>query len=223
MQHAAWSQNREINIHWLDSDKYEKNKSSLKELNKMDGVIVPGGFGKRGTEGMIAAANYTRKKNIPYLGLCLGMQILTVEFARNVCGLKKANSEELNPKTPHPVIHIMEEQKKLMKDKKYGATMRLGAYDCKLRKNSLAKKLYGQAKISERHRHRFEFNNDYKKKMEEAGLVASGINPQRNLVEIVELPKHKFYIGCQFHPEFKSRPLSPHPLFVGLIKASIKK
>lgn len=222
LQHAVWSQDREINIHWFDSEKYEKDENKLKELDAMQGIIVPGGFGKRGTEGMILAARYARERGIPYLGLCLGMQIMTIEFARNVCKLEEANSEELNSKTPHPVIHIMEEQKKLMVEKKYGATMRLGSYDCQLLSNTLARELYQQEKISERHRHRFEFNNLYWKQMEKAGLKVSGINPQRNLVEIVELPKHKYYIGCQFHPEFKSRPLKPHPLFVGLIKAAMK-
>ncbi len=223
LQHAAWANNRKINLLWLDSERYEKNKAKLKELDDIDGIIVPGGFGKRGTEGMILAAQYARENKIPYYGLCLGMQIASIEFARNVCGYKKANSEELNSKTPDPVIHIMEEQKKHMAEGNYGATMRLGAYNCTLRKGTKTHAAYGTGKISERHRHRFEFNNKYREEFDKKGLKIVGINPESDLVEIVELEKHPFFVGVQFHPEFKSRPMSPHPLFVAFIKAAVKQ
>jgi len=222
INHAAWHHNVKPNILWIDCEKYEKDKKKLKELDKLDGMIVPGGFGKRGTEGMVLAAEYARKNKIPYFGLCLGMQILTISFARHVLGLRDANSTELDAKTKHPVIHTMEDQIEKIKNKDYGATMRLGAYAAKLNKNSLAYKAYGQGRISERHRHRYEFNNDYLKELEKSGLRIAGINPQRKLVEIVEVEDHPFMIGVQFHPEFKSRPLKPHPLFRDFIKASLK-
>lgn len=220
LQHAAWANNRKVEIQWLDAEKYETNADNLKELDQVDGIVVPGGFGHRGTEGMILAAGYARKKKIPYLGLCLGMQIATIEFARSVCRLRDANSEELNPETKHPVIHIMEEQKKHMEESNYGATMRLGKYSCILKKGSKARKAYGVDMISERHRHRFEFNNKYRDRMDEKGLKIVGLNPERDLVEIVELKDHPFYVGVQFHPEFKSRPLKPHPLFRDFMKAA---
>lgn len=223
LQHAAWSNDRKIHIEWLDSEVYENDKSKLKELKKLDGILVPGGFGERGTEGMILTAQYARENKIPYYGLCLGMQIASIEFARNVCGYKKANSEELDPKTPDPVIHIMKEQKKHMAEGNYGATMRLGAYNCALRKGTKTRAAYKSDMVSERHRHRYEFNNEYREEMDKAGLQVVGINPESNLVEIVELEKHPFFVGVQFHPEFKSRPMSPHPLFVAFIKAAVKK
>ncbi len=223
INHAAWYNDRAPEIIWLDSEKYEHNPGELKELSELNGIIVPGGFGKRGTEGMIMAAKYARENKIPYFGLCLGMQIATIEFARNVAGCQGANSEEMDPGTKHPVIHIMEEQKKFMAKGNYGATMRLGAYNCNLVKGSKAFNAYGQEKISERHRHRYEFNNNYREVLEKAGLKVVGVNPEKNLVEIVELANHPFYIGTQFHPEFKSRPMNPHPLFREFIAAAVKQ
>ena len=222
INHSAWWHNRKPNIIWLDSEKYENNPEALSELDKMDGIIVPGGFGKRGTEGMIAAADYAFKKKIPYFGLCLGMQIMTIAFARRILKTKDADSTELAPDTKNPVISTMEEQKKLIKEKNYGGTMRLGACPAKLKKDSLSFKAYETENISERHRHRYEFNNDYREILEKNGLRIAGINPERNLVEIVEAEDHPWMLGVQFHPEFKSRPLKPHPLFKEFIKAAIK-
>ncbi len=223
INHASWSQDRLPDIHWLDSEKYETDLQLLDELKEMDGIIVPGGFGKRGTEGMILVAESARKNNIPYLGLCLGMQIMSIEFARNVCGLSGANSEELDLETPHPVIHIMEEQKKHMAMSNYGATMRLGSQPCVLKDGTIAAKSYATNVVFERHRHRYEFNNKYRNEMESNGFIFSGINPQKDLVEIAEVKEHPFMVGVQFHPEFKSAPLSPHPLFRDFMKVLIKK
>ncbi len=224
INHAAWTLDYKPNIIWLDSEEYEKNESKLKELDKLDGIIVPGGFGNRGTEGMIKVADYTRRKNIPYFGLCLGMQIMTIAYARYVVGLEKANSFELDSKTPYPVIATMEDQIEKIKTKNYGGTMRLGAYPAKLLKGSVAFGAYKTDLISERHRHRYEVNNLYKERLEKAGLVFSGMSPNGNLCEIAELSQkdHPFFLGTQFHPEFKSRPLDPHPLFSAFIKACIK-
>jgi len=187
-----------------------------KSLKGLAGILIPGGFGERGTEGKIAAARYARENNIPYLGLCLGMQIATIEFARHVLNLDKAHSQEFDKDTPHPVIWLMEEQKQV-EDK--GGTMRLGSQDCYLKKDSLAARLYGAEIVKERHRHRFEFNNTYRDQFEAAGLSISGTTAGSKLVEIVELPDHPFYIACQFHPEFQSKPNKPHPLFTGFIAA----
>lgn len=234
INHASWALNYKPKILWLDSEEYEKDEKKLKELNKLDGIIVPGGFGSRGTEGMIKVADYARRHNIPYFGLCLGMQIMTIAYARYVAGLKNANSVELNPKTPYPVIATMEDQVEKIKNKNYGGTMRLGAYPAHLQKGSVASEAYfGTPKsetkatgteISERHRHRYEVNNAYKEKFEKAGLVFSGMSPDGKLCEIAELPKnkHPFFLGTQFHPEFKSRPLTPHPLFTAFIKSALK-
>ncbi|MFA6306293.1 MAG: CTP synthase [Patescibacteria group bacterium] len=222
INHAAWAENRRPEILWLDAEKYEKDKKNLKELDKLDGIIVPGGFGRRGTEGMILAAEYARKRKISYFGLCLGMQILTISFARYVLGLKDANSTELDSKTKNPVICTMDEQKDLIKNKQYGGTMRLGAYAAELIKNSLSYKAYKTLNISERHRHRYEFNNEYREKLKEAGLKIAGVNKKNDLVEIVEVADHPWMLGTQFHPEFKSRPLDPHPLFVEFIRACVK-
>ena len=190
-------------------------------LNEYDGILVPGGFGERGIEGKIQAAKYARENKIPYLGICLGMQMAVIEFARDVLEYRNANSEEFDTKTENPVIHIMEEQKKINRK---GGTMRLGAYPCILDKNSLVHKLYGKDEISERHRHRYEYNTEYKEEFEKAGLKCVGMSPDNKLVEMVELEqdKHPFFVGCQFHPEFKSRPNRPHPLFVGFIEAICK-
>jgi CTP synthase len=231
INHSAWNLNYKAKVVWLDSERYENDLNKLKELNDLDGIIVPGGFGNRGTEGMILAADYARRNKIPYFGLCLGVQIMTIAYARNVLNLKKANSTELDPKTPDPVIATMADQVEKIKNKNYGGTMRLGAYPAKLEKGSVAEKAYSEASggkavslISERHRHRYEVNNAYREALEKAGLVFSGVSPDGNLCEIAELPtdKHPFYLGTQFHPEFKARPLSPHPLFTAFIKACIK-
>jgi CTP synthase len=222
IQHASWVNNRKPKIIWLDAEKYEEDKTKLKELDEVDGIIVPGGFGERGTEGMILAAQYARENKIPYYGLCLGMQILSIEFARNMCGLENANSEELNPETPHPVIHIMEEQKKHMAESNYGATMRLGAYPCVLKEGTNSREAYGEENISERHRHRYEFNNKYREQMESKGLVIAGASPDNHLVEIAEIKDHPFMVGVQFHPEFKSSLMKPHPLFKKFIAVSIE-
>jgi len=225
INHASWALNYKAKVIWLDSEKYEQDKQKLKELNDLDGIIVPGGFGNRGTEGMILAADYARRNKIPYFGLCLGMQIMTIAYARNILGLKKANSTELDPNTPDPVIATMQDQIEKIKNKDYGATMRLGAYPAILKKGSVARDSYKTENISERHRHRYEVNNNYKEALEKAGLVFSGMSPDGKLCEIAELPQsaHPFFLGTQFHPEFKGRPLSPHPLFTAFIKASIKK
>lgn len=225
INHAAWGENYKPDIIWLDTERYEKDPKLLRELKDMDGIIVPGGFGKRGTEGMILAANYARENGIPYFGLCYGMQMIVIDYARAVLGLKDASSTELNEKTKHPVIATMADQVEKIKNKEYGATMRLGAYACALKPGTIAAAAYGKKSISERHRHRYEVNNVYVEQLEKAGLVFSGVNPDRNLMEIAELPKekHPFYLGVQFHPEFLSRPLSPHPLFTAFIKAAIKR
>jgi len=225
ISHASWMFGFKPNIIWLDSEKYEKDKKKLKDLDKLDGIIVPGGFGKRGTEGMILVADYARRKKIPYFGLCFGMQLLTISYARNVLGFRDANSAEMDPDTKYPVIATMADQVDKIKNRNYGATMRLGAYPADLKKGTIAETAYGVSKISERHRHRYEVNPKYVADLEKAGLVFSGKSPDRVLMEIAELPKskHPFYLGTQFHPEFKSRPLSPHPLFSAFIKACIKK
>ena len=200
-------------------------------MGGFDGIVVPGGFGTRGTEGMIETVRYARENKIPYLGLCYGMQMATIEFARNVAGMKSANTTEVDDDTPHPVIHIMPDQEKKMLNREYGATMRLGGWDCVITRGTKTEAAYlsaglikksGIAKISERHRHRFEFNNAYREQLTKAGLVISGTTPDGKLVEIVELKDHPYFVGSQFHPEFQSRPLSPHPLFVGFVKAVVK-
>jgi len=223
IKHACYDLGVAPEIVWLSSQKYEKTPSSTKELKDFDGIIVPGGFGSRGVEGKIKAIEYCRKNKIPFLGLCLGMQLAVIEFARNVCKFEKANSTEFSKNCQVPVIDIMPEQKKNLIKKKYGGTMRLGAYPCKLNPKSLSYKAYKSSLISERHRHRYELNNEFKELLEKKGMLMAGINPKQDLVEIVEIPSHPFFIGVQFHPEFKSRPLKPHPLFRGFIKSSIKK
>jgi CTP synthase len=223
LKHSAWYHGKKPVISWLNSEEYEKDTSQLKELKQYHGIVVPGGFGSRGVEGKIKAIQYCRENKIPYFGLCYGMQMAVVEFARNVCGLADANTAEVNPKTSNPIIHIMESQAELVKNKKYGGTMRLGAYPCVLNKKSLSFKAYGQKNISERHRHRYEFNNTYREQFEKAGLLIAGASSDNSLVEIIELKDHPFFVGTQFHPEFKSRPLKPHPLFREFIKAAISK
>ena len=216
LRHGGYAENVKVNIGFIDSGKI--NDENVKEiLGEYDGILVPGGFGSRGIEGKIAAIKYARENNVPFLGICLGMQMAVVEFARNVLGLKDANSAEFSKDTKNPVIHIMEEQKKVTKK---GGTMRLGAYPCIIKDNTLAAKLYKKKEISERHRHRFEYNNDYKERLESKGLICSGTSPDGSLVEIVELKNHPYFIAGQFHPEFQSRPDRPGPLFVGLIKSA---
>lgn len=223
IKHASIYNNVRPVLDWVDSEEFEKNPASLKKLEKYDGIIVPGGFGHRGVEGIIKAIEFIRKNNISYLGLCYGMQLATIEFIRNVVGKTEANTVEVDKDAKDPVIHINPAQEKNMKDNRYGGTMRLGAYDCVLEKDSKVFRAYGKAKISERHRHRYEFNNDYREMMEKAGLRVVGVNPETNLVEIVELENHPFFVGTQFHPEFKSRPMNPHPLFRDFIKAALKR
>jgi len=223
IKHASFFFKAKPEITWLDTEEYEKNSRALKELKNFDGVIVPGGFGSRGIEGKIKVIKYCRENKIPFLGLCLGMQLAVVEFSRNVCGLKGAHSVEIDPKTKYPVIDLMEEQKKKLKEKKYGGTMRLGAFDCKIAPKTISFNAYKSNLIRERHRHRFEVNDAFKNDLERNGMIIAGINPELNLVEIIELPeeKHPFFVGTQFHPEFKSRPLQPHPLFKEFIRKSL--
>jgi len=221
VKHAAWAANRKPQIDWLNAQEYERDPKAVAELDRYDAVIVPGGFGSRGVEGKIAAIRHCREKKIPYLGLCYGMQLATVEFARNVCGLRGAHTTEIDPTTKHPVITTMAEQVSNIQEANLGGTMRLGAYDCRLAPESVARAWYGTSMVSERHRHRYEFNNAYREKLAAHGLRIAGTNPERDLVEIVELPDHPFFVGTQFHPELKGRPLSPHPLFAGLIRAAI--
>ncbi|MBI4359976.1 MAG: CTP synthase [Candidatus Jacksonbacteria bacterium] len=222
IKHAAWRLNRKPEIQWLDSQEFESSPQALAKLNDFHAIIVPGGFGSRGVEGKIKAIEYARKRKIPYLGLCYGMQLAVIEFARHVLLKPRAHTKEIDPKTPDPVIHILPEQKKLMAHKQYGASMRLGSYECALAKGSLSRRLYKKPLIRERHRHRYELNNEYRDEFEKRGMSVVGVNREGNLAEIVELHDHPFFIGVQFHPEFQSRPLEPHPLFVGLIKAGIK-
>lgn len=222
IRHASWYLGFQPKISWLNAEEYEKDPKKLRELSGFDGIIVPGGFGSRGVEGKIRAIEYCRTHKIPYLGLCYGMQLAVVEFARNVCGLKGANTVEVNPKTKYPVIHTLPEQLANIREKKMGGSMRLGAYTCELKPETIARRAYDTKLISERHRHRYEVNNDYRELLEKRGVVFSGVNPERNLVEIMELKGHPFFVGTQFHPEFKSRPLDPHPLFKEFIRAAAK-
>jgi CTP synthase len=218
---AAWHQNLKPNIVWIDTENIESNGFDDRFKN-LDGLIVPGGFGSRGIDGKIKVIKWARENKIPFLGLCYGMQLAVVEFARNAAGLKKAHTTEVNPDSPHPVIHIMPDQEKEMLEKNYGATMRLGNWDCSLKNNTHAYDAYGQAIVKERHRHRYELNNDYREQLQQAGLILSGISPDDRLVEIIELPKtvHPFFVGTQFHPEFASQFMKPNPLFSALVSAS---
>ena len=216
LHHAGFANKVKVNIKLIDCETINK-ETAQEKLKGLQGIIVPGGFGNRGVEGKIETIRYARENKIPFLGICLGMQMAVVEFARNVLGLKDANSAEFNEKTTNPVIHIMDDQIGI--DKK-GGTMRLGAYPCILKEGTLAKELYGKEQISERHRHRYEYNNEYKERLEKAGLICSGTSPDGKLVEIVEYKEHPYFIAGQFHPELKSRPNRPAPLFVGLVKAA---
>ncbi len=220
LRHAGYKYKTKIDINWIDSETLEKNDVNLKEVFKNSrGILVPGGFGTRGIEGKIKAINYARVNNIPFLGICLGMQLAVIEFARNVCNLEDASSTEFDSLCKEPIIDLMADQKAIVN---MGGTLRLGNYACKLKRGTLAYADYNQDEILERHRHRYEFNNKYRDVLEKKGLVFSGINEQANLVEIIEYPKHKHFIACQFHPEFKSRPTKCHPLFDSFIKSSIK-
>ena len=201
---------------FIDSETVTKDNAK-EVLQGLDGIVVPGGFGNRGIEGKIQTIRYARENNIPFLGICLGMQMAVVEFARNVLGIEDANSAEFDELCKNPVIHIMDDQVGVNKK---GGTMRLGSYPCKIKQGTLAYNIYEKTDISERHRHRFEFNNDYKEKIEQAGMICSGTSPDGRLVEIVEIPSHSFFIAGQFHPEFKSRPNRPAPLFKALVKAA---
>ena len=219
LNHAGIYNDARILIKKIDSESIEK-EGPAKFLKDVAGVLVPGGFGSRGIEGKVAAIKFARENDIPFLGLCLGMQCSVIEFSRNVCGMKNANSTEFNKKTPYAVISLLAEQKGV---KDMGGTMRLGAFPCKIKSNTLAQKAYGKNVVSERHRHRFEFNNKYRKALEKKGMIFSGIYSKKDLVEIVELKKHPFFLAVQFHPEFKSKPDRPHPLFRDFVKASLKK
>ncbi len=222
---SAYTLGRKPSISWLNAHDYEKNERKLKELDKFNGVIVPGGFGARAVEGKLRVIGYAREKKIPYLGLCYGMQLAVVEYARNVAELRNANTTEIDPASPYPVIDILPEQKEKLARSEYGGSMRLGAYPALLKKKTLAFGAYKKGVVKERHRHRFEVNPEYIKQLEENGLVFSGASPNGKLMEIVELPQnvHPFFIGTQFHPEFQARPLVPHPLFTAFIKAGIEK
>ena len=219
LNHAGFETAVNIDIHWIDSE--EVSSENVHDvLSGMDGMIIPGGFGDRGIEGKILACRYARENNVPFLGICLGMQIAVIEFARNVCGLERAHSSEFDEDAPHHVIDLMPDQVGMVGS---GGTMRLGAYPCKIMQGTLLYRLYGTEEISERHRHRFEFNNIYRESLMRSDLVLCGTSPDGSLVEAVELPNHRFFVGVQFHPEFKSRPNRPHPLFVGLLQAAKQK
>jgi len=216
--HGAVSQNLKLNVDWIEAEGLEsKDQSVQAQLESVDGILVPGGFGKRGIEGMLKGIQHARENNVPYFGICLGMQTACIEFARNVCGLEQANSSEFDPATPHRVIYKLRELRGV---EELGGTMRLGAWACRLESGSLAQQAYGQSEISERHRHRYEFNREYESTLTAGGLRISGSTPDGTYVEIIEIPSHPFFVGCQFHPEFKSKPLEPHPLFTAFIRAS---
>ena len=227
IKHACIANNCKSNLHWINTEDIEKK--GTKALNKLDGIIVPQGWGSRGSEGKIKTIKYCRENNKPYFGLCYGMQMAVIEFARNVCGLKDANSEEVAPKTAHPVIHIMPGQKEMIAKKQYGGTIRLGGWPCKIIDKTHMAKAYGRGAgagdkkiVSERHRHRYEFNNKYREILEKNGLTVAGASPDGKIVEAIEITKHPFFIGTQFHPEYISRPLNPHPLFIEFIRVCLK-
>jgi CTP synthase len=218
--HGAVAHNLKLNLTWVEAEGLESkdgNRDYETQLEGFDGILVPGGFGKRGIEGMLNGIRYAREKKVPYFGICLGMQTACIEFARNVCGLDEANSSEFDQATPHRIIYKLRE---LTGIDELGGTMRLGAWTCKLEPNSQAAKAYGATEISERHRHRYEFNREYEAVLTGGGLRITGATPDGTYVEIVEIPDHPYFLGCQFHPEFKSKPLEPHPLFSAFVKAS---
>jgi CTP synthase len=216
--HGALAHNLKLQVNWIEAEGLETaDKSYEAQLDEYDGLLVPGGFGKRGIEGMLNAIRYAREKKVPYFGICLGMQTACIEYARNVCGLADANSSEFDPATPHRVIYKLRELRGV---EELGGTMRLGAWPCKIETGTLAHKVYGQTEISERHRHRYEFNREYEGTLTAGGLRISGSTPDGTYVEMVEIPEHPYFIGCQFHPEFKSKPLEPHPLFKAFVGAA---
>jgi CTP synthase len=217
LTHGALANDARLVLKKVDSEDIEKDGVD-KYLKGVKGILVPGGFGHRGIEGKISAARFARENNIPYFGICLGMQIAVIEFARNVCSLKNANSTEFNKGTKYPVISLLEEQKKIQEK---GATMRLGAYECRIKKGTKAYEAYKKERISERHRHRYEFNNSYREIMQKKGMEFCGIYPKKDLIEIIELKNHPWFVACQFHPEFQSKPQTPHPLFRNFIKAAV--
>lgn len=223
VKHASWHNNLSPIVQWIDSKVFEKNPEKLSLLDQLEGIIVPGGFGLSGIHGKIDAIKYAREHSIPYLGLCLGMQLAVVEYAKNVCKLNDANSREVDKKTTHPVIDFIPAQVNIIQDSRYGATMRLGAYPAILKQGSLVQKLYGKNKVYERHRHRYEVNPEYVNILEGKGLVFSGRSPDDVLMEFLEIPNHPYFVATQAHPEFKSRPMKPSPLFDGFIKAAKKK
>ena len=221
LKHGGISTMSAVDIHWIDSESLEADDANLDEiLGDMDGILVPGGFGSRGIEGKILAANYARTHGIPYLGICLGMQIAIIEFARNVLNMQGANSAEINPETPFPLIDILPEKKNISD---LGGTLRLGQYPCILNEKSKSYQLYGEKKIFERHRHRYEVNNDYRDSLLQGGMIFAGTSPDNHIVEMIELPDHPWFVACQFHPEFKSRPNKPHPLFRGFVTAAAER
>jgi len=215
--HGGIANDVKVRHEFIDSSKLEEG--DLSALAGVDAILVPGGFGVRGTEGKILAVKYAREHKVPFFGICLGLQMAVIEFARDVLGLAGANSLEFDDKTPHPVVTLLEEQKGVT-DK--GGTMRLGSYPCKLKEGTKARELYGADLIHERHRHRFEFHNGYRAQFEAAGMIFSGVNPDLGLVEMIELNNHPHFVGCQFHPEFKSKPFAPHPLFAGFVRAALQ-
>jgi CTP synthase len=216
--HGALAHNLKLQVNWIEAEGLEtEGRTYEDQLQDYDGILVPGGFGKRGIEGMLNAIRFARENKVPYFGICLGMQTACIEFARNVCGLAEANSSEFDPATPHRVIYKLRELRGV---EELGGTMRLGAWTCKIEPETLAYKIYGQNEISERHRHRYEFNREYEETLTAAGLRISGSTPDGTYVEMIELPDHPHFIGCQFHPEFKSKPLEPHPLFKVFVGAA---
>lgn len=223
VKHAGWNNNIKPEIEWIDSKDFEKDPGKIKDLDKLDGIIVPGGFGNSGIEGKIESIRYAREHNIPYLGLCLGMQLAVVEYARNVCGIKKATSREFDKDSEFAVIDYIPDQVEILRESRYGATMRLGSYPAVLKKDTKIQKLYDKITVSERHRHRYEVNPAFVEKLEKCGIVFSGRSPDGVLMEFMELTDHPYFVGTQAHPEFKSRPLHPAPLFDGLIKAAKKR
>ncbi|OGY79940.1 MAG: CTP synthase [Candidatus Kerfeldbacteria bacterium RIFCSPHIGHO2_02_FULL_42_14] len=223
LKHACWFHKRKPDLTWIDSEEYERNPRKVRELASFDGILVPGGFGTRGVAGLLRAIRFAREHKIPYFGLCYGMQLACIEIARNVLGWKDAHTTEIDSKTSHPIIHLNPFQAQNVRSRRFGGTMRLGSYDCQLLKGTKAWIAYRRQQISERHRHRYEFNNAYRESFEKVGLIFSGMNPETGLVEIAELAVHPWFLGTQFHPEFQSRPFRPHPLFREFINAAIQK
>jgi CTP synthase len=226
LKYSAYDQEAKPVLEWIDSKDFEKGVKPLSYLSQFDGVVVPGGFGTTGTEGLVSAIKFVRENKIPYFGLCYGMQWLVIEYARHVAGLEKANTVEVDPQTPYPVVDVMPDQKDKIEQKNYGGTMRLGNWKALLKEGTIAREAYGVAEVEERHRHRYEINPEYIKKLEDAGVVFSGTSPvDTRIMEIAELPKsvHPFMLGTQFHPELLARPLAPHPLFTAFVKTAIAR